>query len=78
MEFIAGPILALLISMKFTDYKAKDASRAASNTALQINNRLEAIEKQLEGFNNAIPKQILATISPVAKAVQQLNQQIGL
>ena len=78
MEYVVGPILALLISMKFTDYKARQDNQKRNDNALLINSRLEKIEQRLEGFNNNIPKQIVATISPVAKAVQKLNQQVGL
>ena len=78
MEYVVGPILALLISMKFTDYKARQDDQKQNDNALLINSRLEKIEQRLEGFNNNIPKQIVATISPVAKAVQKLNQQVGL
>ena len=67
MEYVIGPILALLISMKFTDW------RASSNTKL-----VKETEAKIELLENELPKKMVATMMPVAKAVNKINGQLGL
>jgi len=67
LEFVVGPVLALLVALKFGDMK--DKKREAEIAALQ--EKLELVEGEL-------PKKVMATMLPVAKAVQKLNQQVGL
>jgi len=67
LEYVVGPVLALLLGMKFTDLKSKD-----KDTQIQ---ELQAKVELLEG---ELPKKMMATLVPVAKAVQKLNQQVGL
>jgi hypothetical protein len=70
MEYVAGPVLALLIAMKFTTWKTKQcaAERAALKEEIAL---LKESEVEL-------PKRIMATVMPIAKAVNKLNQQVGL
>ena len=67
LEFVVGPVLALLVALKFGDIK--DKKREAEIVALR--EKLELVEGEL-------PKKVMATMLPVAKAVQKLNQQVGL
>lgn len=67
MEYVIGPILALLISMKFTDW------RASSNTKL-----VKETEAKIELLESELPKKMVATMMPVAKAVNKINGQLGL
>jgi len=67
LEYIVGPVLALLLGMKFTDYKAKEKDA-----------KITALETKLELIETETPKKMMATLMPVAKAVQKLNQQVGL
>ena len=67
LEYIVGPVLALLLGMKFTDLKAKEKDAKIS----ELENKIELIETET-------PKKMMATLVPVAKAVQKLNQQVGL
>ena len=67
LEYVIGPVLALLMGMKFSDYKVKEQQK----TITQLEEKVVVLEAEL-------PKKVMATMLPVAKAVQKLNQQVGL
>ena len=67
LEYVVGPVLALLLGMKFTDLKSKEKDK-----------RISELESKIELLETATPKKMMATLMPVAKAVQKLNQQVGL
>jgi len=66
-EYIIGPVLALLLGMKFTDLKTKEKDV-----------KISELESKIELIETETPKKMMATLVPVAKAVQKLNQQVGL
>ena len=67
LEYAIGPVLALLIGMKFTDLKSKEKDT-----------KIQSLEAKIELLEDEVPKKMMATLVPVAKAVQKLNQQVGL
>ena len=67
LEYIVGPVLALLLGMKFTDYKTKEK-----------NAKINELEEKIALIESETPKKLMATLMPVAKAVQKLNQEVGL
>ena len=67
LEFVVGPVLSLLIAMKFGDMKDKKREE-----------EIVKLRQQVELMEAELPKKVMATIVPVAKAVQKLNQQVGL
>jgi len=67
LEYIIGPVLALLIGMKFTDYKTKNKDA-----------KIAELESKVALIETETPKKLMATLMPVAKAVQKLNQEVGL
>ena len=67
LEYIIGPVLALLLGMKFTDMKSKEKDTKIT----ELQTKIELIEVET-------PKKLMATLVPVAKAVQKLNQEVGL
>ena len=81
MEYIVGPILALLVSLKFTKLQLKVVED-------KVNGMEEEIELVMEDLVNIkeydtkrdeeYSKKVLATLMPVAKAVQKLNQTVGI
>jgi len=74
VEYIVGPVLALLLGMKFSDYKAKQAEK----TIAELNEKIEKIDQRSSEVENEMPKKLMATVMPIAKAVNKLNQQVGL
>jgi len=75
MEYaIVGSVLSLLVSMKFADFKSKEAEE-----------RLKALEANVELVTTAVktseqeaPKKTLMIVAPVAKAVKELQTAIGV
>ena len=74
IEYIVGPILALLLGMKFTTFKNKEQEKVVASLEAKV----EVLEKSSQQLEEEMPKKVMATILPVAKAVQKLNQQVGL
>ena len=74
MEYVIGPVLALLLSMKFTAYKSKMNAEAI----VQLEEKTKVVESQQDEMEKEIPKKMMATLLPVAKAVQKLNTQVGI
>ena len=74
LEFVVGPVLSLLIAMKFG--AMKDKEREKEIAALQ--EKVVLLEKSASTLESELPKKVMATMLPVAKAVQKLNQQVGL
>jgi len=67
LEYIVGPVLALLLGMKFTDLKSKEKDA-----------KIVELETKIALIETETPKKMMATLMPVAKAVQKLNQEVGL
>jgi len=67
IEFIVGPVISLLIALKFVDIKDKKRVE-----------EIKTLEAHIEVIENELPKKVMATMLPVAKAVQKLNAQVGL
>jgi hypothetical protein len=67
LEYIVGPVLALLLGMKFTDLKSKEKDA-----------KITELESKIALIETETPKKMMATLMPVAKAVQKLNQEVGL
>ena len=74
VEYVVGPILALLLGMKFSDYKQKECSK----TIAELQAKVEKLEQHNVEVENELAKKVMATVLPVAKAVNKLNQQVGL
>ena len=74
LEYVVGPLLALLVGMKFSVYKNKETEK----TIAELKEQVVLLEKSTTSLENELPKKVMATMLPVAKAVQKLNQQVGL
>ena len=74
LEYIVGPVLALLVGMKFSIYKNKETEK----TITELKEKVIVLEKSTSSLETELPKKVMATMMPVAKAVQKLNQQVGL
>ena len=74
LEYIVGPIVALLLGMKFSVYKSEKQEK----TIAELKEKVVLLEKSASDLEAELPKKVMATMLPVAKAVQKLNQQVGL
>ena len=75
MEYVVGPVIALLLGMKFTDFKTKEQVKQLEKT----NETLVALveEKMLEN-TKMVSQQTLKMMMPMAKSVTAINKQLGL
>ena len=92
MEYVVGPILALMLSMKFAYWRLKqkqDELQTINTNTTEIystmNNRIELVETEFRGLKERnekidedILKKVMTTITPIAKAVVKLNTEIGI
>ena len=67
MEYVVGPVIALLIGMKFTAFTSKKAEQ-----------RVVAVEEKVVKIEAEMPKRLMATVAPVTVAIKKLNQQVGI
>ena len=74
MEYALGPVLALLIAMKFADYKSKKSEEHVK----AVEAKIESVEKQIPVAEAAALQKTMVTFQPVVKAVRQLQDEIGI
>lgn len=75
MEYaIVGSVLSLLVSMKFADFKSKEAEERIK--ALEAN--VELVSTAVKTSEQEAPKKTLMIVAPVAKAVKELQNAIGV
>ena len=75
MEYaIVGSVLSLLVSMKFADYRTKEAEEKIK--ALQAN--VELVTTAVQTSEKEAPKKTLMIVAPVAMAVKELQTAIGV
>ena len=74
MEYVVGPVLTLLLGMKFTDYRSK----ALETRVKRLEETMEVVTTSATTMEVEMPKKMLATIVPIAQAVKKLNEQVGL
>jgi len=70
-EYIIGPVIAALLAMKYSDFKADAKAKVQEKVLVDLQTKVELVETET-------PKKLIATLMPVAKAVQKLNQEVGL
>ena len=74
MEYALGPVLALLVAMKFADYKSKKTEEYVK----VVEAKVEMVEKQIPASQAAALQKTMVTFQPVVKAVRQLQDEIGV
>ena len=74
IEYLVGPVVAVLISLKYTKYMTDKQSVKCDACCAQI----ESVEKKLETHDKEILQRVMTTVLPVAKAVNRLNNEVGI
>ena len=74
MEFIIGPVLALLLSLKYSQQNDVKQRKRYEELAAKV----EVLEKRNEEVDKEMLQKIMTTVMPIAKAVNKLNQEVGL
>ena len=71
MEYVVGPILALLIGMKFSDYKVKEVAK-------KVDTVIEKVDEKIVEQNTMMSQQTLKVMTPLVKSISTINKQLGL
>ena len=75
MEYaIVGSVLSLLVSMKFANYKSKEAEERIKT----LESKVELVSTAVKTSEQEAPKKTLMIVAPVAKAVKELQNAIGV
>ena len=74
IELAVGPVLALLISLKFTQQQ-NEKHRKEYEALVQ---KVELLGTRSEEVDKEMLQKIMTTVMPIAKAVNKLNQEVGL
>ena len=74
MYYVVGPVLALLISLKYT--QQQNTKHQKEYEALVT--KVELLETRNEQVDKEMLQKIMTTVMPIAKAVNKLNQEVGL
>ena len=74
MYYVVGPVLALLISLKFT--QQQNTKHQKEYEALVT--KVELLETRNKEVDKEMLQKIMTTVMPIAKAVNKLNQEVGL
>ena len=75
MEYVVGPVLALLIGMKFTDFTNK---RCAADRHKEIDAYRAEVQSLIAQNTTNVSQQTLKMMMPMAKSVNEINKQLGL
>ena len=74
MEYVLGPVLAVLVTLKFADFNLKKQTK----TIKGLEEKVLVLQESIKLTEAETPKKMMATLLPVAKAVNKINQQLGL
>lgn len=74
MYYAVGPILALLISLKYTQQQNTKHQKEYEVLVTKV----ELLETRNEAVDKEMLQKIMTTVMPIAKAVNKLNQEVGL
>ena len=74
MYFVVGPVLALLISLKYTQQQTNKHQKEYEALLAKV----ELLENHNESADKEMLQKIMTTVMPIAKAVNKLNQEVGL
>ena len=74
MEFVIGPVLALLLSLKYAQQKDVKQRKLYAELAAKV----ELLQQRNEQVDKEMLQKIMTTMLPIAKAVNKLNQEVGL
>ena len=74
MYYIVGPLLALVISLKYTSTMAKKQEEKIKAMEQKVELVIEANATQ----EKEMLKKVMTTVLPIAKAVNRLNNEVGI
>ena len=75
MEYVVGPVLALLVGMKFTVWKTNHSNHKCDECCKEM---VETMDKKIVTSNTEMSRSMVTVITPMAKAIKNLNEQVGI
>jgi|TARA_B100001758_G_C18265386_1_gene533284 diadenosine tetraphosphate (Ap4A) HIT family hydrolase len=74
MYYVVGPVVALLISLKFS----KDLNDKHQKEYQELLAKVELVEKRNTEMDKEMLQKVMTTVLPIAKAVNKLNNEVGI
>ena len=74
IEYVVGPLVAALISLKFTDYRVK---KQAETIAEQQEN-IAKIVKLIDKTDKEALRKTMVLVSPMSQAIKRLQAEVGI
>ena len=74
MYYVLGPVLAVLVSLKYTKH-VTDKQRKSYEELLT---KVELVEKRNTELDKEMLQKVMTTVLPIAKAVNRLNGEVGI
>ena len=88
MEYVIGPVLGMLIGLKFTHYTGKknqaalEALKASCDSTteavINLTTRVEATEKTGEVIDKQTLQKMVTTLQPVATSIRDIQSFVGM
>ena len=74
MYYVLSGVLAMLVSMKYTKHVTdKQALKCA-----ECCEKIELVEQKISSNDTETLKKVMTTVLPIAKAVNKLNNEVGI
>lgn len=67
-------MIALLLGMKFTDWKSKVAAKRLA----AVEESVQLVAQKVDAVDTVILPKVMQTLQPVTRAVVRINEEIGI
>jgi len=74
IEYVVGPLVAALISLKFTNYRVNNQAKKIADQEQTIGR----VVKVLEAMDKETLRKMMVILTPMSKAVKQLQDEVGI
>ena len=74
LYYAIGPVVAFIISIKFTDY----STMKRSSEIKLLEAKVEQLEQSIDAKDKEMLEKVFTTVIPVTKAVRELQNTVGL
>ena len=81
MYYVLSGVLAMLVSLKYTKHMADKQTLKCAECCEKIElleKRSSEIEKRNSEIDKELLQKVMTTVLPIAKAVNKLNNEVGL
>ena len=88
MEYVIGPVVAMLIGLKFTHYTGKkhqvalealkSSCDSTTEAVINLTARVEATEKTVEVIDKQTLQKMVTTLQPVATSIRDIQSFVGM